>query len=78
MKLTITDQNDKPIINDPSTRPPVDIATGEEDVTATHGKNGVPELRAVDGGTWAESLPGVVVHAALLLGACAAIGMVLP
>ena len=27
---------------------------------------------------WAESLPGVVVHAALLLGACAAIGMVLP
>jgi hypothetical protein len=49
-----------------------------EDLRATHGKNGVPELPAVDGGAWTESLPGVVVHAALLLGAVASIGMVLP
>ena len=28
--------------------------------------------------SWTESLPGVVVHAALLLGAVASIGMVLP
>jgi len=28
--------------------------------------------------SWTQSLPGVVVHAALLLGAVAAIGMVLP
>ena len=48
------------------------------DLRRTHGKNGVPELPAVDDGTWTQSLPGVIVHAVLLLGAVAAIGMVLP
>jgi len=28
--------------------------------------------------SWTESLPGIVVHAVLLLGACVAIGMVMP
>jgi hypothetical protein len=49
-----------------------------EDLRVTHGKNGVPELPAVDDGTWTQSLPGVIVHAVLLLGAVTAIGMVLP
>lgn len=48
------------------------------DLRRTHGKNGVPELPAVDDGTWTQSLPGVVVHAALLLGAVAVWAMVLP
>lgn len=53
-------------------------AMREDDLRVTHGKNGVPELPAVDDGTWTQSLPGVVVHAALLFGAVASIGMVLP
>jgi hypothetical protein len=49
-----------------------------EDLRVTHGKNGVPELPAVDDGTWTQSLPGVVVHAVLLLGMVAVWAMVLP
>jgi hypothetical protein len=36
------------------------------------------ELTSPAAPSWTQSLPGVVVHAALLLGAVAAIGMVLP
>ena len=43
-----------------------------DDLRATHGKNGVPELQAVGEGAWVHSAPGVIVHAVLLLGACAA------
>ena len=44
----------------------------EDDMRRTHGKNGVPELQAVGEGAWVHSAPGVIVHAVLLLGACAA------